>query len=173
MSFNSIVIRWKTQSALYFHREKKIISDYSSTIVHETYKNSNWYLTLIEKKNITASGYTTMPETLPTFPNFSCPILTHLILHMVQHVADWVTLFLRSQHSPPTPPLKHFQTSIPSLLLPPLTCTKVRANHHKCLLESLWEYIYIRYVHVYMFLYIFMHTYIRIYIYVQYILAAL
>ena len=38
------------------------------------------------------------------FSNLSCPIPLQPVLLMVQHVANWVTLFPRSQHSPPPPP---------------------------------------------------------------------
>ena len=33
------------------------------------------------------------PKTLPPFPNLSCPVPTQPLLHMVQHVADWVAPF--------------------------------------------------------------------------------
>ena len=53
------------------------------------------------------------------FSNLFCPIPTQPILHMGQHVADWVALFPRSQDFSP-PPLKFFHTpptptSTPSL----------------------------------------------------------
>ena len=49
---------------------------------------------------------------------------------MVQHVADWVEPFNRSQHSPP-PPLKFFHTPLsPPPSSSPLKCTRVSGNHH-------------------------------------------
>ena len=54
-------------------------------------------------------------KTLPPFSNVLCPIPTQPLLHMMQHVADWVAPFPRRQHSPP-PPLKFFHTA---LHLPP------------------------------------------------------
>ena len=40
------------------------------------------------------------PKTLPPFSNLSCPIPYQTLLHMVQHVADWVAPIPRSHHSP-------------------------------------------------------------------------
>ena len=41
------------------------------------------------------------PKMMQTFSNLSCQIPTQPLLQMVQHVADWVAPFPRSQHSPP------------------------------------------------------------------------
>ena len=46
----------------------------------------------------------------------------------MQHVADWVAPFRRSQHSP-SPPLKLFRTPPPPpFSYSPYTCTRVRGN---------------------------------------------
>ena len=69
------------------------------------------------------------PKTLSLLSNLSYPIPTQPLLHMVQHVADWVAPFLRSQHSPP-PPLEFFHTPISPHPSPSPTYTRVRGNHH-------------------------------------------
>ena len=67
------------------------------------------------------------PKTLPRFPSLSCPIFTQPLLHMVQHVVDWVASYPHSHHYPPAPlNLLHTPPS-PLPLLPSLTCTRVRA----------------------------------------------
>ena len=48
----------KNKSEFEPYMKKNLISGYSATMVHETYKCFNWYLTLTEKKN-SVSGYTT------------------------------------------------------------------------------------------------------------------
>ena len=59
------------------------------------------------------------PKTLPLFSNLSSLIPTQPLLNMVQYVADWIALFCRSQHSPPSP-LKFFHTShSPPFYFPP------------------------------------------------------
>ena len=62
------------------------------------------------------------PNTLPTFLSLSCPISIQSLLHMVQHVADWVASFPHGQHSLPlslkflhTPPLTPPSPSLPYL----------------------------------------------------------
>jgi len=67
-------------------------------------------------------------------------IPTQPFLHMVQHVADWVAPFSRSQHSPPPPLKKYFHTP-PSRppLLPFLTSTRVKDNHHYHSLPKDWR----------------------------------
>ena len=49
---------------------------------------------------------------LPLFSNLSFLIPSQRLIHMVQHVADWVAPFPRRQHYPP-PPLKYFYTLLP------------------------------------------------------------
>ena len=67
---------------------------------------------------------------LPLFANPLRPFPTEpLFFHMVQHLADWVIPFLRSQYSPPPPPFEFFP-SVLSLHLPPPTCTGVKGNHN-------------------------------------------
>ena len=77
---------------------------------------------------------------------FKPPVLncqTQPLLHMVQHVADSVTPFRRSQHyhppslkegrnslPPPLPPLPSSSPLHLPPLLPSLTGTRVRGNHH-------------------------------------------
>ena len=59
-------------------------------------------------------------------------------LHIVQHVADWVVLFSRSQHFPSSS-LKFIHTNpSPHPLLSFLTCTRVGGNYHyhECLFFS-------------------------------------
>ena len=58
------------------------------------------------------------------FSNLSCPIPTQPLLHMVQHVADWVVPFPRSQHSPQIPPYSPFTSS---LSFPPLRARELVA----------------------------------------------
>ena len=48
----------KNKSEFEPYMKKNLISGYSATMVHETYKCFNWYLTLTEKKN-SVFGYTT------------------------------------------------------------------------------------------------------------------
>ena len=55
------------------------------------------------------------PKTLPLFSNLSCPILTEPLLHIVQHVADWVAPFLRSQYFPYSSPPIHPYSPFPLL----------------------------------------------------------
>ena len=71
--------------------------------------------------------FTRMPKMLPTFSSLACPIPNEPLSHMVQHVADCVAPFPRSQHSPP-PSLKSLYIFPPPLLS--LTCARVRGNHH-------------------------------------------
>ena len=43
-----------------------------------------------------------LKKTLPPFSNLSCPIPTQPLLHLVQHVADWIVPFPRSQNRIPS-----------------------------------------------------------------------
>ena len=65
-----------------------------------------------------------------TFSNLSCQIPTQPLLHMVQHVADWVAPFPGVS----IPLLLSTNSSIFPLLLPPLLlsrmCTRVKSNYH-------------------------------------------
>ena len=55
-----------------------------------------WSIYILERHTTFAHSCTNMNE-----QNISCQIPTQPLLHVVQHVADWVAPFPRSQHSPP------------------------------------------------------------------------
>jgi len=64
---------------------------------------------------------------LALFSNLSCLIPTQPLLHMVQHVADRVSPFLRSRHTSP-PPLKFLHIPLsPPLFFPPLRARELGA----------------------------------------------
>ena len=75
---------------------------------------------------VTFNGILT--QILPTISNISCPISTQPLLHLVQHVADWVASFPISQYSHPpslqipsySPFTSHF---LPYQLPPPFSFT--------------------------------------------------
>jgi len=120
--------------------KKNVISDYSTTMVHGTWKKFNqtrpspkkkiltavllWYMGLESLQRGATPGYcvtfTEMPaHNASTFleslmPNLHSNPFTH-----GQHVVNWVSPFLNSQHSPP-PPLtfsKKFSTPFHSYQL--------------------------------------------------------